>query len=79
MEPPLYFSLGGDVFVTELEGSTWSGRRAISEIEPMAPLPPGQDYEPLVRPDGCELFWVRQLDDDHQQVFHATRSPGGSL
>lgn len=72
----LYFSLDGDLYVSELEGGAWSGRRTIGEIEA---VPAARDYEPLIRPDGCELFWVRQVDSARQQMFHAMRSPGGSL
>ncbi len=66
----LYFSFDGDLHVSELDGTTWRPRRAISEIDTMSSE---SDYEPSVRPDGCEIFWVRQIDGSNQQVFHATR------
>lgn len=64
----VYFSSDEAIHAARVDGAELSAGRRLVELDA-----PGLDYEPFIRPDGCEIFWVR--GGGGQRVFHATRSP----
>jgi len=64
----VYFSSDAAIHAARVDGAELSEGRRLVELDA-----PGLDYEPFIRPDGCEIFWVR--GGALQRVFHATRSP----
>ncbi len=69
----LAFSDDGAIFVAPLVGETVGAPVALTELDP-DPMDLHFDYEPHLRSDGCELFWVRDVSG-RQELFQATRAP----